>query len=181
MISKEIVASLTVMQKRIFVGVHFADAYFYLAGLNDLFQFVFFEAFHIDDLSSMHQFMRTLKQSYFTYRLPYFSCFFKKFSYPRYYSNIQIETQVRLLGYRHAIFYLGYAQQLHHYEVAFISEFDFQEQLQILGACADLIQLIEIDHFAIQLAQKQVQYFDYDLSPWCLTKALAIRGFYEAL
>ncbi|HBB53758.1 MAG TPA: hypothetical protein DCZ80_07645 [Legionellales bacterium] len=164
------------MPKRIFVGVDYSDSYFYLVGLNSLFEFIFFKSFSVDELSSMHQFMKDLRSAHFTYRVPFFSCFFKRFSYSKYFSIQSIEPLTAISTYQHAIFYLGFSKNTHDYEVAYLSEFDYQEQMQLLGACADFIDLVEIDSFALQLMQSQGLHLED--SPWGLAKALAIRGFY---
>jgi hypothetical protein len=164
------------MPKRIFVGVDYSDSYFYLVGLNSFFEFVFFKSFSVDELSSMYQWMNDLMNAYFTYRVPFFSCFFKRFSYSKYFSIQVIEPLTAISSYQHAIFYLGFFKNAHHYEVAYLAEFDYQEQMQLLGACADLIDWVEIDSFALQLMQRQGLHLED--SPWNLAKALAIRGFY---
>lgn len=170
------------MPKRIFVGVDYSNFNFYLVGLNTSFEFIFLKSFHVDELASLHQFIKDLSDAHFTYRIPFFSCFFKRFSYAKYFNIQDIEPLIKLSSYQHSIFYLGFANQAYHYEVAYLSEFDYQEQMQLLGPCADWIDLVEIDHFAIQLMQKQsVHQEENENCPWRLAKALAMRGFYDAI
>ncbi len=139
------------MRKRIFVGIDFFASNFYLVGLSTQFEFLFYKSFSLDERSAMQVFLSALKNPYLVYRIPYFSCHFQRFTYVTQQSVRDIDSMTSKSSYRHAVFPLGFDANAFQYQVAYIDEIIYQEQLEILGNLATKLNLVEIDFNALWL------------------------------
>lgn len=141
--------------KRIFVGLDYMAPFFYLSGLSISFEWLFHFVFHHDEHYQMHQFLKSISKKQVIYRMPFFACVFKNLYFEKYISEPDVYQHSRLFQFNHAVAYVGYHQQMHHYQVAYIPSRCFDEQLSLLGPSRDLLTRIDIDAMSLWFYRSQ--------------------------
>lgn len=142
--------------KRIFVGLDYMAPYFYLTGLSCSFEWLFHRMYHRDDAHEMYAFLNSLYTKDIVYRLPFFNCQFKTYSFKQYLSFQEVYRRTHLFKLKHAIYYMGFQSEFHQYHVAYICARYFDEQLEFLGKVRELLTRVNIDIFSLWFYRSQI-------------------------
>ena len=137
------------MSKRIFVGLDFCNSNCYIYGLSSQFELVFAKKYALHELAALRIFLLSLKNVCLIYRVPLYRCYFQVFYEKLSLSYENISLKARRKNFRHAVFASGLVQEYFQYVVAYIAEDYLQEQLELIGVCAPLVNVIEIDCCAL--------------------------------